>query len=58
MSFGHQPQRWRPAFEVKAVAFPATTLHDTRYLDSEDIGGTLQEQYQRSFAFIREETGF
>jgi len=51
--FGHQPQRWRPAFEVKAVAFPGTALHDTRYLDSEDIGGTLLEQYQRSFAFIR-----
>ncbi|MCL2899114.1 Fic family protein [Brenneria tiliae] len=53
MLFGHQPQRWRPAFEVKAVAFPGTALHDTRYLDSEDIGGTLLEQYQRSFAFIR-----
>ncbi|MDU4005074.1 ATP-binding protein [Pluralibacter gergoviae] len=26
--FGHQPQRWRPAFEVKAVAFPGTALHD------------------------------
>lgn len=51
--FGKQPQRFRPAFEVKAVAFPGTELHDTRYLDSEDIGGALQEQYQRSFAFIK-----
>jgi ATP-dependent DNA helicase RecG len=51
--FGKQPQRFRPAFEVKAVAFPGTELHDTRYLDSEDIGGTLLEQYQRSFAFIK-----
>jgi ATP-dependent DNA helicase RecG len=53
MLFARNPQRWRPAFEVKAVAFPGTVLHDTRYLDSEDIGGTLLEQYQRSFAFIR-----
>lgn len=53
MLFGKQPQRFRPAFEVKAVAFPGTELHDTRYLDSEDIGGTLLEQYQRSFAFIK-----
>ena len=51
--FGKRPQRFRPAFEVKAVAFPGTVLHDIRYLDSEDIGGTLFEQYQRSFAFIK-----
>lgn len=53
MLFGRQPQRYRPAFEVKAVAFPGTALHDTRYLDREYIGGTLLEQYQRGFAFIR-----
>lgn len=53
MLFGRNPQRYRPAFEVKAVAFPGTALHDTRYLDSEDIGGTVLEQFQGSFAFIR-----
>src|SRR5574337_389638 len=51
--FGKRPQRYRPAFMVKAVAFPGTVLHDTRYLDSEDIDGTLLEQYQRSLAFIK-----
>jgi predicted HTH transcriptional regulator len=51
--FGRRPQRFRPAFMVKAVAFPGTVLHDTRYLDSEDIDGTLLEQYQRSLAFIK-----
>lgn len=51
--FGKQPQRFRPALEVKAVAFPGTELHDTRYLDSEDIDGTLLDQYQRSLAFIK-----
>ncbi|MCE7933872.1 MAG: transcriptional regulator [Chlorobi bacterium CHB2] len=51
--FGRNPQRYRPACEVKAVAFPGTVLHGTQYLDSEDIGGPLLEQYQRSFAFIR-----
>ena len=51
--FGKRPQRYRPALEVKAVSFPGTALHDTRYLDSEDIDGTLSEQYQHSFAFIR-----
>ena len=51
--FGRYPQHFRPAFEVKAVAFPGKELHDTRYLDSEDIDGPLLEQYQRSFAFLR-----
>lgn len=51
--FAKRPQRYRPAFMVKAVAFPGTMLHDTRYLDSEDIDGTLPEQYQRSLAFIK-----
>lgn len=51
--FSKRPQRFRPALEVKAVAFPGTALHDTRHLDSEDIDGPLLEQYQRSFAFIR-----
>ena len=51
--FSKRPQRYRPAFMVKAVAFPGTALHDSRYLDSEDIDGTLLEQYQRSLAFIK-----
>ncbi|AHE98084.1 Fic family protein [Thioalkalivibrio paradoxus] len=53
MLFGRNPQRWRPAFEVKAVAFPGKVLHDTRYLDSEDIKGTLLEQFRGAFAFIK-----
>lgn len=51
--FGKHPQRYRPAFMVKAVAFPGIDLTDKYYLDSEDINGTLAEQYQRSLAFIK-----
>ncbi|MDC6668811.1 transcriptional regulator, partial [Leclercia adecarboxylata] len=51
--FGQAPQRLCPAFDVKAVAFPGTVLHDRHYLDSEDIDGNLQEQYRRSLAFIK-----
>lgn len=51
--FGRNPQRWRPAFEIKAVAFPGTALHDSRYLDSEDIKGTLAEQFRSAFSFIK-----
>lgn len=53
MLFGRNPQRWRPAFSIKAVAFPGKVLHDTRYLDSEDIIGTLPEQFKGAFAFVK-----
>ena len=51
--FGSNPQRWRPVCSVKAVAFPGTRLTDTRYLDSQDIGGTLINQYTEALAFIK-----
>lgn len=51
--FCQTPQRLCPAFDIKAVAFPGTALHDRHYLDSEDIDGNLQEQYRRSLAFIK-----
>ena len=51
--FSRYPQSQKPAFIVKAVAFPGTVLHDRHYLDSEDLEGTLPELYQRSIAFIK-----
>lgn len=51
--FSRYPQSQKPAFIVKAVAFPGTVLHDTHYLDSEDLEGTLPELYQRALAFIK-----
>ena len=51
--FGRQPQRWLPVCMVKAVAFYGNSIGDTQYQDSEDIYGTLTEQFQRSFAFIK-----
>jgi len=51
--FGRNPQRWRPVCSVKAVAFPGTSIADTRYLDSQDMGGTLGQQYTEALAFIK-----
>ena len=51
--FATQPQRWLPVCMVKAVAFYGNFIGDTQYQDSEDIYGTLSEQFQRSFAFIK-----
>jgi predicted HTH transcriptional regulator len=50
--FGNTPQVYLPAFFVKAVAFPGTVLHDSRYLDNENIEGPLAQQFQHCMAFL------
>ena len=51
--FGKQPQRLLQVCLIGAVWFPGNYLGDTRYLDSENIDGTLEEQFQRGMAFIK-----
>ena len=51
--FGKQPQRLLQVCQIGAVWFPGTYLGDTRYLDSENIDGPLDEQFQRGMAFIK-----
>lgn len=51
--FARKPERFRPAFMIKAVAIAGRELHETRYLDSEDIFNRLSGQYERSLAFIK-----
>ncbi len=53
MLFSKSPQTKKPAFIIKAVAFPGNVLHDNSYIDSEDLSGTLPEQFQKSIAFIK-----
>jgi predicted HTH transcriptional regulator len=50
--FGRRPQRFRPAFMVKAVAFAGTTIHETAYRDSEDIEGSLPGMYKAAYGFV------
>ena len=51
--FGADLQRVRPQFIVKAVAFNGTSRTGTVYLDSEDIGSTLSEQFKNTMGFLR-----
>ena len=51
--FGADLQRVRPQFIVKAVAFNGTSRTGTVYLDSEDIGSTLSEQFKNAMGFLR-----
>jgi ATP-dependent DNA helicase RecG len=50
--FGKEPQRIRPQFMVKAVAFVGNSLGGTEYLDSEDIGSTLPDQFKNAMGFL------
>ena len=51
--FAKQPQRWLPVCMIKAVAFYGNSIADVDYQDSEDIYGTLSEQYQGASSFIK-----
>ena len=50
--FAESPQLFKPLFIIKAVCFPGTSIAAKEYLDSEDFGGTLQQQYEGALAFI------
>ncbi len=49
--FGKQPQFRLPLSLVKAVAFPGTSITDTSYLDSKDIGGRLPRVFDEALQF-------
>ena len=51
--FGKEPQQIRPQLMVKAVAFIGNRLEGTEYLDSEDIGSTLAEQFKGTMGFLK-----
>ena len=50
--FGNELQRIRPQCVVKAVAFDGNSPTGTAYLDSEDIGFTLSEQFKNTMGFL------
>ncbi len=52
MIFGRQPQRHRPAFVVKAVAFVGNDPAGDKYRDSQDIEGCLRDLYKQTISFL------
>lgn len=52
MMFGENPQKFRPAFCVKAVSFAGNDITGTVYRDSEDMVGNLEQLYQKVMAFL------
>jgi predicted HTH transcriptional regulator len=52
MIFGRNPQRHRPAFVVKAVAFVGNDPAGDRYRDSQDIEGCLRNLHKETMSFL------
>jgi ATP-dependent DNA helicase RecG len=50
--FAKDPQAFLPVFHVKAVCYPGNNIHATTYLDSADIFGRLQTQFEESLSFV------
>jgi ATP-dependent DNA helicase RecG len=50
--FATTPQRFLPVFHVKAVCYPGDHIHASNYLDSADIIGRIQTQFDESLAFM------
>jgi ATP-dependent DNA helicase RecG len=50
--FGERPQRYRPAFVVKAVSFVGNDPAGDRYRDSQDIEGCLQDLHKETMSFL------
>ena len=50
--FAKAPQLRLGAFIIKAICFPGKDIHNSEYLDSEDIEGKITDMYQKSMGFI------
>jgi len=50
--FGKHPQRFRPAFLVKAVSFVGDDPAGEKYRDSEDFNGCLRDLYRGTMSFL------
>jgi ATP-dependent DNA helicase RecG len=50
--FAKEPQVFLPVFHVKAVCYPGTDIHATTYLDSADILGRIETQFEDTLGFL------
>jgi predicted HTH transcriptional regulator len=51
--FAKQPERVKPQYTVKAVAFDGNDVAGNQYLDSEDIGGPMRVVYDSGMGFFK-----
>ena len=50
--FARNPSLRLPVFITKAIAFPGKEIHETDYIDSQDITGKIADVFQKSIGFV------
>jgi ATP-dependent DNA helicase RecG len=50
--FAREPQSFLPAFHVKAISYPGNDVHTSTYLESADILGRMDLQFEGSMSFV------
>jgi ATP-dependent DNA helicase RecG len=50
--FSKNPQKFKPQFIIKAVSYDGNDIAGTKYRDSEDIPGKVQNQYSLALSFV------
>ena len=50
--FSKNPSLRLPVFMIKAIAFPGNEIHETDYVDSQDITGKIADVFQKSIGFV------
>lgn len=56
--FGQHPERFRPAFHIKAVSFYGNDITDTRYVSSINIEGKLEIQFRGAMNFLKTQLNY
>lgn len=51
--FGKEPEKYKPAFIIKAVSFVGNDPTGDKYRDSVDIKGKIREQYDGAISFLK-----
>lgn len=50
--FGVNPQKYKPAFCIKAISFFGNNINGTDYRDSKDINGRIPELFEKGMEFF------
>lgn len=50
--FARNPAALLPAFHIKAVSYPGNDIHETKYLESADFTGRIDEQFEGALGLV------
>jgi len=50
--FGKSPDLFLPVYHIKAVRFPGNTIHASTFIDSIDLRGRIQQQFEDGLGFL------